>query len=110
MSQFEIHNENIYTGVCGVALDINQMYSMAETKVPILTLKTNISFTTDLTIAKQFRGSTGMIIGINMNTNYNVTPLGQMSMLGYHHSVCDVSFFFSKQYHGFQTVHGKKKF
>ena len=32
--------------------------------------KTNVSFTTDLEIAKQFRGSSGMIIGLNLKRSF----------------------------------------
>ena len=69
LNRFEIHNENIYTGFFGVILDIKKLYLKRDSQV--LMFKTNVTFTRDLDVAKQFRGSNGMIIGINMKTNEN---------------------------------------
>ena len=70
LSQFEEHWENIYTGVCGVFYK----FSNNNNKISdVVYLKTNVSFTTDLNVAKQFRGASGMIIGLNMKRSYAAT-------------------------------------
>ena len=65
LSEFEEHWENIYSGISGVFYKFNQIRD-------IVYLTTNVSFTTDLKVAKQFRGSSGMIIGLNMKRSYAV--------------------------------------
>ena len=59
LSQLEIHYEHIYTGVCGVFFECNSEATDVH-------FQTNVCFTTDLNIALQFRGDTGMVIGLNM--------------------------------------------
>ena len=88
LSQFEEHWENIYTGLCGVFHkfnnnNTNNNSSYNYKNVDVVHLTTNVSFTTDLNIAKQFRGSSGMIIGLNMKRSYAAT-------LGLFHAI-DVS-------------------
>ena len=79
LSNFEEHWENIYTGVCNVFYKFTNKYEMRD----IVYLTTNVSFTTDLKVAKQFRGSSGMIIGLNMKRSYAATVDGFRA--------CDVS-------------------
>ena len=59
LSPFEIHYEHIYSGICGVSFQIDNEAKHA-------TFKTNVSFSTDLNVALQFRGHSGMVIGMNM--------------------------------------------
>ena len=75
LSQFEDHRENIYSGICGVFYKFKQQMDDNFTFKPSyihdrIYFTTNVSFTTDLQIAKQFRGSSGMIIGLNMKRSY----------------------------------------
>ena len=65
LSQFEQHWENIYTGICGAFYKF-QNKNMRD----IVYLTTNVSFTSDLNVAKQFRSAAGMIIGLNMKRSY----------------------------------------
>ena len=81
LSQFEIHNEFIYTGLCGVFLDVKNMYL---SRYPLIQFKTNVSFTRDLDVAKKFRGSNGIILGMDMKTHVFLTSLHQLHC-------CDVS-------------------
>ena len=88
LSPFEEHWENIYTGVCGVFYkfsnnNANKNENDYKKFRDIVYFKTNVSFTTDLNVAKQFRGSSGMIIGMNMKRSYAAT-LGLFK-------ACDVS-------------------
>ena len=69
LSQFEEHWENIYSGICGIFYKFRNRYEIRD----IVHLKTNVSFTTDLKVAKEFRGSSGMIIGLNMKRSYAAT-------------------------------------
>ena len=64
LSSYEIHHNNIYTGLTGVLLDIKKLY--LECGGMELMFKTNVSFSTDLDVAIRFRGSNGIIIGVNM--------------------------------------------
>ena len=57
----EKHNENIYTGVCGVAVDFTDIE-----KRKTVSFKSNVSFSTDLKIAQEFKGDEGIILGLNM--------------------------------------------
>ena len=59
LSQFEVHYENIYTGICGIFYELNNHMRM-------VCFKSNVSFTTDLNVAKQFRSNDGIIIGTNI--------------------------------------------
>ena len=91
LGQFEIHHENIYTGLAGVLLDVKHLYL----KGFHLLFKTHVSFTTSLTQAKQFRGSNGMILGINMKANKIWLKYNQFYC-------CDVSWI--SQYHNEKEV------
>ena len=77
----EVHFENLYSGLCNVALDIKSLYLNTY---GILTFKTNVSFSSDVNVAKEFRGAEGMILGLNMSRDF-----------GYHYSermrACEVS-------------------
>ena len=64
LSQFETHYEHIYTGVCGVFLE-----SKIESQSAYF--QSNVSFSTDLNIALQFHGDSGIIIGLNMQRIFN---------------------------------------
>ena len=64
LSKFEIHYEHIYTGICGVFFEMNN-------EVKLVRFHTNVSFSTDLNVALQFRGDSGMVIGMNMKRTYN---------------------------------------
>ena len=79
LSQFEIHYEHIYTGVCSVFFETHNEFQEVY-------LQTNVSFTTDLNVALQFRGDTGMIIGLNIQRILNH---GQLLEGGF--AACDVS-------------------
>ena len=79
LSRFEEHWENIYTGVCGIFYKFTNDYCIRD----IVFCKANVSFTTDLQIAKQFRGSSGMIIGLNLKRSFAAIR-GEFS-------ACDVS-------------------
>ena len=83
LSQFEEHWENIYSGICGVFYEFKQEKINDYCTFDRIYFTTNVSFTTDLEIAKQFRGSSGMIIGLNMKRSYLVS-------CGYF-KACDVS-------------------
>ena len=82
LSDYEIHDENIYTGIAGVFLDINKLYTDGDKSV-VLQFKSNVSFTRDLNVARQFRGSDGLILGVNLHRLWTefVTPP----------SACDIS-------------------
>ena len=64
LGQYEIHEANIYTGLAGVLLDINKLYAQGPESC-YLNFKTNVSFTRDLSVAREFRGGEGLILGIN---------------------------------------------
>ena len=78
LAPFEIHYEHLYTGICGVSLQINQAMQQAR-------FQTNVSFSTDLNVALQFRGDSGMVIGMNIKRIYN-NPLTNFDF-----DACDVS-------------------
>ena len=78
LSQFEVHYEHIYTGICGVFVQINE-----ESQEAIF--HTNVSFSTDLNVALEFRGDRGMVIGANIKRIVN----NIREMHNFH--VCDVS-------------------
>ena len=78
LSKFEIHYEHIYSGVCGVQLKTTE-------DVMCVHFQTNVSFSTDLNVALQFRGDSGMVIGLNMKRIVNL-PLD-----GAPFRACDVS-------------------
>ena len=65
LSNFESHEENIYTGLSGVLLDIYQIYKQGRYSY-FLYFKSNISFTRDLNVAYEFRGYEGLILGLNI--------------------------------------------
>lgn len=78
LSRYETHFENIYTGVCNAKLDISK-----AGKTGWIAFSTNVSFTSDLNIALQFRGSEGLIFGLNMRRSANAI-FGQFR-------ACDIS-------------------
>ena len=63
--KYEIHDENIYTGLAGIFLDVNQLYCTGLGNLTF-NFKTYVSFTRDLRVATEFRGDEGLIIGINL--------------------------------------------
>ena len=77
--QHEIHHQNIYTGVCGVHFRGKTVNVTTAGKKKIrwyqyaldaeITFKSNVSFSSDLAVAKQFRGSNGMILEIDMKNS-----------------------------------------
>ena len=77
LSEFEDHWENIYTGICNV------LYQFKNDHHDKVMLKTHVSFTTSLDVAKEFRGDEGMIIGMNVKRSC-VAISGNFK-------VCDVS-------------------
>lgn len=81
LSKFEIHNENIYTGVCGVFFESNKEFKEVR-------LKTNVSFSTDLNQALKFRGDSGMVIGMSVKRIFN-RPDITFARPGF--TACDVS-------------------
>ena len=66
LSKFEEHWENLYSGACDVFYRFKDNDKICDK----VYFTTNVSFTTDLQIAKQFRGSTGMIVGLNIKRLY----------------------------------------
>ena len=84
LSQFEIHYEHIYTGVCGVHLEISN-------DVQFVHFQTNVSFSTDFDVALQFRGDSGVIIGLNMKRIVNKPSVGTSFQ------ACDVSWISSHE-------------
>ena len=90
LSKFEEHWENIYSGICGVFYKFRNENSDSDYKSntyneirDVVYCTTNVSFTTDLNIAKEFRGSSGMIIGMNMKRS--------CPAIRGHFEACDVS-------------------
>ena len=65
LSRHEIHEENIYTGLAGIFLDVNQLYCRGLGSLTFY-FKTYVSFTRDLRVATEFRGGEGLIIGVNL--------------------------------------------
>ena len=83
---YEIHYENIYTGVCDVCIQtIKQWIGWC--------IYPNVGFTTDLNLALQFRGDSGVVIGQNMKRIYNE----RSSSLDF--VACDVSWIYHKLKH-----------
>ena len=65
LSRYENHYENLYTGVCGITVDMKQVMNKDMGKQ--IHFLTNVSFTSDLTVAREFfHGSNGMIIAVNL--------------------------------------------
>ena len=66
----EMHYENLYSGLCNVKLDIKKLYLNTQNN---LKFKTTVSFSSDINVAKEFRGAEGIILGLNMSrdTWYN---------------------------------------
>ena len=64
LSKFEIHYEHIYTGICGVFFETNN-------EVTHVGFQKNVSFSTDLNVALQYRGDSGMVIGVNVKRTFN---------------------------------------
>ena len=67
LSQFEEHWENIYSGICNVFYQFKDDNKYLR---QIIYFTTNVSFTTDLQKAKEFRGRSGMIIGLNIKRSF----------------------------------------
>ena len=78
LSKFEIHYEHMYTGICGVFFETTD-------EAKIVHLQTNVSFTTNLNVALEFRGDSGIVIGLNMKRIFN-NPAGFLGFIA-----CDVS-------------------
>ena len=74
LSEFETHYEHLYTGICGVFLETSNQSKM-------IYFQSNVSFSTDLNIALQFPGDSGIMIGLNMQRIFPPT----------HFTACDVS-------------------
>lgn len=82
LSNHEIHNQYIYTGICTVQFRFdkkNKKHRYSRT----CALKSNVSFTTSIDVAKEFRGNRGMIIRLNMKDSLWVRYK--------YFKVCDVS-------------------
>ena len=79
LAPFEDHYENIYTGMCGVFYSIVDK----EKECDRIFFTSNVSFSTDLKIAKECRVDEGLIIGLNMKRSYS-------AMIGAFRA-CDVS-------------------
>ena len=88
LSKYEIHDENIYSGLNGALLDFYQLYRQANFSC-LLHFKSNVSFTKDLNVAYQFRGAEGMVLGINLKQSLEEDIFGHgiKSRI----SACDVS-------------------
>ena len=77
LSYFEEHQENIYTGICNV------YYEFKDKEKNLMYFTSNISFTASLTVAQEFRGNEGLIIGLN--------PSRSLAARAGWFRVCDVS-------------------
>ena len=55
----------MYTGVCGVFFQSNNEITKVD-------FQTNVSFSTDLNVALEFRGESGIVIGLNLKRVINV--------------------------------------
>ena len=71
LSRFEEHWQNIYSGICGVAYQFVTKPNQPNI-VNVLHLRTNVSFSSDINVAKEFRAASGMIIGLNMKRSISV--------------------------------------
>ena len=78
LNYFEKHEENIYTGLCNVYHEFKKDEPANE-----LFFTSNVSFSTSLQVAKQFRGDEGLIIGLNMERSLATLQGG--------FTACDVS-------------------
>ena len=67
LSGDEVHFENLYSGLCNVRLDIKKLCLDAQ---GIMMFKTNVSFSSNVNVAKEFRGAEGMILGLNMSRDF----------------------------------------
>lgn len=84
LSQYEIHDENIYSGLAGIIFNTNQLYGNAEIG---LYFKTCVSFSRDLRVAREFRTNEGLILGINLYRAWLYSLGGSWK----HPCACDVS-------------------
>ena len=84
LSKFEASHGTIYTGLCDISIGSDK-----RKLKQIVGFKTNVSFTTDYEVAEEFRGSNGMIMGINMKSNDNSIYLFSDAELKL--CACDVS-------------------
>ena len=85
LATYEIHDENIYTGLSGVLLDVNELYCQGVGSLA-LNFKTNVSFSRDYRVAREFRGNEGLIIGVNLYQSWM-----NSSGNGANPAACDVS-------------------
>ena len=85
LGNYEVHDENLYTGLAGVFWDTNQLYTNGLAGFGIR-FKTNVSFSRDLKVAREFRGNEGLILGINIH-RASIDIMGK-TLNGY---ACDVS-------------------
>lgn len=79
LSMFEEHWENIYHGACDVYYEFKN-----KNRRDTVYFASNVSFSSDLEVAKRFRSSEGLIIGLNMKRSFSSTVLGAFR-------ACDVS-------------------
>ena len=86
LAKHEIHDENIYTGLAGIFLDVSELYCLGPA-ANALEFKTNVSFSRDLRVAREFRGDEGLMIGINLQRVWLQSAVGGKH-LPY---ACDVS-------------------
>ena len=86
LGKFENHCENIYSGLAGVFLDADQVYSHTLAAYGFF-FKTNVSFSRDLRVAKQFRGNEGSILSLNLERGSRC----RAGLFGKLHHACDVS-------------------
>ena len=63
----EVHYENLYSGLCHVRIDMKELYLNTDS---VMMFKSNVSFSSDITVAKEFRGAEGMILGLNLSHDY----------------------------------------
>ena len=77
LATFEKHYENIYAGICDV------FYKFRNDGNDVVHFTTTVTFTRDLNVAKNFRGSSGMIIGLNLQRSF--------AFVNSQSSACDVS-------------------
>ena len=85
LGKFEIHDENLYTGLAGVLWDVNELYCQGLGS-SALYFQTNMSFSRDLKVAREFRGNEGLIIGVNLYQMWIHAPT-----TGNIPAACDVS-------------------
>ena len=90
LSRYESHNENIYTGLAGVSVDIYRLYRQGMFS-NFLFFKSNVSGTRSIKVAYQFRGDEGVILGINLKQSFEENIFGFLFGDSIIPHACDVS-------------------